>query len=71
MEKFGTSPVSDAYFKFLTREEEDKMIRDMLISSASKIEEVPFEEFDGIAVDMSGPMPVFSKGWKDFFSWRA
>ena len=68
--KFGTSPISDAYFKLISAEEEDKMIREMMISSSCKVEEVPFEEFEGIGIDMSGPEPIYSKGWREFFKWE-
>lgn len=67
-EKFGSSPVSNAYFKLM--QDQDQMIRDMMISSACKIEEGPFEDFEGIGIDMSGPKPIFSKGWREFFSWE-
>jgi hypothetical protein len=62
---FGTSPVTDAYL--VMREQEDNLIREMLISSATEIKEVPPEEDIGIWMDLSGPEPVFSKGFIDFF----
>jgi hypothetical protein len=68
-EPFGSSPVSDAYWK-LTAQEEDQAIRDLMASTACKFEEMPFEDFEGIAMDLSGPDPVFSKGWREFFGWE-
>ena len=69
-EHFGTQPVSDSYFKLVSEKEYDELIRDMMISSAAKIEDTPIEESEGIIVDMNGDTPIYSKGWKEFFSYN-
>jgi hypothetical protein len=84
LEKYGTCPVSNAYWMFVEKQdalqylpesfdmiEEDKKIREIIISSAIiNFDEIPLEESEAIAIDMSGEEPIYSKGWKKFFKWE-
>lgn len=64
---FGSSPVSDEYFKFLSPGECDLLVRDVILSSSTVFKEIPAEDDDAIWIDLSGEVPVMSKGFKDFF----
>ena len=66
-ERLGTSPVSSAYLKMVG--DEDILIRDMLMSSATTIKEVSPEEDDAIWFEMSddGDIVQSSKGCREFF----
>lgn len=65
---FGSAPVRDTYFDF-SREDEDSMIRDLMVSTAVKLEmDDDIENFEGIAIEMKEDGFKTSKGWRDFFS---
>lgn len=67
--KFGTSPVSNAYFKTMTLEEEDAYIRDMLLSTATQFTDEQMDEIKSEAIwfEFTDDGLKVSKGMVEFF----